>query len=87
MKLWYRDDGTILKLTDDDAEGSENFITLAGNKIPDDIRTIFALGKYRIKNNKISKKANFKIKAKPSDDHPLKEMVDIYLEHPPSDPE
>lgn len=87
MKLWYRDDGTIIRLTDDDEEGSENFIILTDKKVPDDIRTIFALGKYSIRNNKILKKANFKIKFKLSDDHPLKYMVNIYLEHPPSEPE
>lgn len=87
MKLWYRDDGTILKLTDDDAEGAGNFITVADNKVTDDMKTTFALGRYTIKNNKLSKKTSVMIKTEPPDNHPLKDMASIYLEHPPYEPE
>ena len=86
MKLWYSDDGTILKLTDDAAEGTGNFIILADNKVTEDIKTTFALGRYTIKNNKISKKTTVTVKTELPDDHPLKYMANIYLEHPPAEP-
>jgi hypothetical protein len=81
MKVWHRSDGTIIKITEDNVEGTEAFITIEDKKLPNDIRELFALGKYSIKGKKIITKDSFLVPTTIKD-NPLSDAIKAYKERP-----
>lgn len=59
MNIYYDDDGTILDVSDIQVERPEAHISVPDNKMPDDLVATFALGKYRVRNGKLSPNRSF----------------------------
>ena len=64
MNIYYDEHGTILEVTGVDVERADEHISVPDAKLPEDLLATFALGKYRVRNGKLSPNRSF---AEPDD--------------------
>lgn len=59
MKIYFDEDGSILEVARSHLERPGKFIEVDDRKVPDDLLTTFALGKYRVAKGKLAVKRSF----------------------------